>query len=324
MIQQAISMMTTRVLPQLLSVNKGKRLSILVYHRVLEKNDSMRPGTPDVSAFNWQMELIARYFQPLSLSDALKRLNENSLPSRAVCVTFDDGYADNLSQALPVLQRWNIPATVFVSSGFLNGGRMWNDSVIEAFSRTIKGVFHLPELGFDKVDITHTESRLRTCYDVIKRIKYLEPGLRQTQVSDICKALGNPVLPDNLMLTHEQLRELSETGVEIGNHTVTHPVLTAVDNESVLRELKTNTEDLQDITQKPVRYFAYPNGIPGQDFNEEHKNIVKKLGFEGAVTTQWGVSGESTNRWTLPRFTPWDQSPQRFAMRMILNMRSLR
>ncbi|MBU3070884.1 polysaccharide deacetylase family protein [Aestuariicella sp. G3-2] len=324
MVQSTFNLLATRLLPKVLSVEAGKRLSILVYHRVLDRVDPMRPGIPDVMGFDWQMEVITRYFQPLSMMDALARLDEGTLPPRSVCVTFDDGYADNLIHALPVLQRWNVPATVFVSSGFLDGGRMWNDSVIEAFTASDKTIFELPELGFEKVDITKPETRMQTCYEVIKRIKYIQPEQRLEKVSEICKALGSPKLPDNLMLTRDELRLLSKAGIEIGNHTVTHPVLTAIDNQSVLRELKDNTRDLQDVTQKPVKYFAYPNGIPNKDFNEEHKNIVKDLGFEGAVTTEWGVSSRSTDRWALPRFTPWDKSPQRFAMRIIMNMRSLR
>lgn len=324
MIHQALNLMTTRFLPKVLSVDSGKRLSILIYHRVLESIDYMRPGIPDVASFNWQMELISRYFQPLSLSEALARLDEGDLPPRAICVTFDDGYADNLLQALPVLQRWNVPATVYVSSGFLDGGRMWNDSVIEAFTACKKNTVYLPELGFDRIDISTPEKRLEACYNVIKKIKYLQPKPRLAQVDDICRALGNTTLSDSLMLTRQQLRVLSNAHVEIGNHTVSHPVLSAVDDDTVVKELKENTRDIQEVIHKPVRHFAYPNGIPGTDFYEHHRNIIKNLGFESAVTTEWGVSDLSTDRWALPRFTPWDQTPQRFAARLIMNMKTLR
>lgn len=324
MIQKSINLAATRLLPKLLKVDGGKRLSILIYHRVLEKVDALRPGIPDIKGFNWQMELVARYFQPMSLHDAINSLNEGTLPEKAVCVTFDDGYADNLLHALPVLQRWNIPATVFVSSGFLDGGRMWNDSVIEAFNASNKTRFDFPDLNLNNIDISDQADRLKTCYDVIKNIKYLEPELRLQRVSEICQALGNPSLPNDLMMTREQLIQLSEAGVEIGSHTVSHPVLTAIDDQSVFNELRDNTYDLQEIIQKPVRYFAYPNGIPGKDFNETHKKIVRDFGFEGALTTEWGVSDSKTDRWALPRFTPWDQTPTKFSVRMIMNMKSIR
>lgn len=324
MMHQAVNYATTRLLPRILSVDSGKRLSILVYHRVLAEVDPMRPGIPDVAGFNWQMKLIREHFQPLSLDDALQRLEQGILPPRAICVTFDDGYADNLLQALPVLQRWQIPATVYVASGFLDGGRMWNDSVIEAFSACTKPRVSLPQLGFDCLDLSTPAQRLASCYEVIQSIKYLQPDQRLLRVDEICTALGKPPLPDDLMLTRQQLQQLAAAQVEIGNHTVSHPVLSAVDDDTVVKELQQSSRDLESVIQQPVRHFAYPNGIPGKDFNEHHRQLVKQLGFASAVTTRWGVSGPMTDRWALPRFTPWDQTPQRFAARLIMNMKALR
>lgn len=324
MIYHAVNYTTTRILPHMLAVDAGRRLSILVYHRVLPHTDALRPGIPDVATFNWQMELLARHFQPLSLDEALLRLKQDNLPARAVCVTFDDGYADNLIHALPVLQRWRIPATVYVSSGFLDGGRMWNDSVIDSFSHCTQGTVSLLDLGFESLDISSVEKRRQACYDVIARIKHLPPEQRLEEVRSIWSALGSPSLADDLMLTRQQLQELSAAGVEIGNHTVSHPVLSAVDDDTVLQELQGSSQDLEAVIQKAVRHFAYPNGIPEQDFEARHRQMIKELGFVSAVTTQWGVSGAMTDRWSLPRFTPWDQTPQRFAARLIMNMKSLR
>ena len=107
------------------------RLSILIFHRVLESFDFMRSGEITAREFDAKMQLIARYFAPISLSDAVEHLKQGTLPKRAICVTFDDGYRDNAEVAYPILKKWNIPATFFVATGFLNGGRMWNDSVIE-------------------------------------------------------------------------------------------------------------------------------------------------------------------------------------------------
>ena len=115
------------ILPLLLQTRKKQYVSILTYHQVLPEFDYMRPREPTVSDFEWQMELLAKYFNPISLSDALTALEYGELPERAVCVTFDDGYANNEELAMPILTRLGIPATVFVSTNFLNGGRMWND-----------------------------------------------------------------------------------------------------------------------------------------------------------------------------------------------------
>lgn len=323
MIHHAVNYATTRLLPKILSVDPGRRLSILVYHRVLAAVDPMRPGIPDVTGFNWQMKLLREHFQPLSLTEALERLEHDALPPRAICVTFDDGYADNLLHALPVLERWDIPATVYVASGFLDGGRMWNDSLIEAFSGCQKDSVSLPDVGYEQLDLSTLPQRLQSCYDVITRVKYLQPEQRLEQVDAIWRQLGQPQLPNDLMLTREQLRDLSAGQIEIGNHTVSHPVLSAVDDAVVVKELQQSSEDLEAVIQKPVRHFAYPNGIPGKDFYDHHRKLIRTLGFASAVTTQWGVSGAMTDRWALPRFTPWDQTPQRFAARLIMNMKTL-
>ena len=121
-----------RGLPHLLRTAGKQRLSILIYHRVLQSPDPLRPGEPIVDEFRQRMNLLRRYFNPLPLVEAIDRLQAGELPERAVCVTFDDGYADNESVALPILKKSGIPATVFVATGFLNGGQMWNDTVIES------------------------------------------------------------------------------------------------------------------------------------------------------------------------------------------------
>ena len=110
----------------------GGRLSILVYHRVLPRSDAMLAGEVEAAAFDWQMALLAEYFQVLPLSEAVHRLHSGTLPARAACVTFDDGYADNHDTALPILQKWRLPATFFIATAYLDGGWMWNDAVTES------------------------------------------------------------------------------------------------------------------------------------------------------------------------------------------------
>ena len=108
------------------------RLSVLIYHRVLAAPDLLRPWEPDRDRFRRQMELLASNFKVLNLGEAVQRLAEGRMPPRAACVTFDDGYADNAAIARPVLEELQLPATFFIATGYLDGGRMWNDTVIES------------------------------------------------------------------------------------------------------------------------------------------------------------------------------------------------
>ncbi len=121
------------MLHQLLSLSgrllsRGK-LSILIYHQVVAEFDPMRPNEPTPEIFDWQMALLARYFTPLSLDEAVERLALGTLPANAVCVTFDDGYLNNLTVAQPILAKYAIPATVYVATAFRNQANMWNDRI---------------------------------------------------------------------------------------------------------------------------------------------------------------------------------------------------
>jgi len=110
----------------------SRSLSILTYHRVVAEPDALVPDHVCAEEFDGQLAVLARWFRVLPLSEAVARLRAGTLPARAACVTFDDGYADNAHIALPLLLKRGLPATFFVAAGFLDGGRMWNDSVIEA------------------------------------------------------------------------------------------------------------------------------------------------------------------------------------------------
>lgn len=122
----------TRALLTVVAPGGTRGLSILVYHRVLPQADPLFPSIVDAERFSLQLELLRRCFNVLPLPEALARLRNGSLPPRAACITFDDGYADNEAVALPLLRQHGLHATFFIASGFLDGGRMWNDTVIEA------------------------------------------------------------------------------------------------------------------------------------------------------------------------------------------------
>jgi len=295
-----------RTLPLVLQTKNKQRVCILTYHRVLPQRDYMRSSEPTVATFDWHMELLARYFNPLSLSDVIARLDSNDLPERAVCVTFDDGYANNAECALPVLQRWNIPATVFISTGFLNGGLMWNDAVIEALRIAGSGEFDLRSLGLATYDLADFQHRRQAAGQIIREIKHWPPHKRAEAIRVIESMVGP--LPENMMLTNDQTR--------------THPILAMLKLADARQEIQASKDALEILTGKPVRYFAYPNGRPEIDYRLEHRDFVKSIGFAGAVSTQWGVASESSDRWQMPRFTPWDQTPLRFMVRLLAMFRN--
>ncbi len=314
--------MKSILLPALKCINsitsglgKQKKLLILIYHRVLDQPDFMRPGEVDKQSFFWQMELLANYFNALPLAEALTRMEDDTLPPRAVCITFDDGYADNYLNALPILENFQLSATFFIASGYLNGGRMWNDSITETIRSLQQPELDLTALQLSTFDITTPVKKAQVANEIIKKLKHLEPELRQRHTKFIEQQSPVP-LPDNLMLSTDQLKQLHASKMEIGGHTVTHPILAKIDNTQLDQELAENKKTLEQILNTKLRYFAYPNGKPGDDYLLQQVDRVKQHGYQAALSTQWGVAHRESDLWQLPRFTPWDTNPAKFMLRM--------
>ena len=296
-------------------MGKRKKLFILIYHRVLDEQDFMRPGEVDKAVFTWQMDLLAKYFNVLPLHDALQKMQTDTLPSRAVCITFDDGYADNYTNALPILKQFNLSATFFIANGFLNGGRMWNDTVIEAVRNFQQPELDLTAIELGRFDVSDNDQKYQVALKSIQQIKHLPPAQRDQYTTFISEQSQN--LPDNLMMTTEQLKKLHQNGMEIGGHTVNHPILAKLDAQNAEQEITHNKIFLENLLDVPLRFFAYPNGKPLEDYLSEQVQIVKDAGYQAALSTQWGVADCSSDQWQLPRFTPWDKRPIKFMLRMI-------
>ncbi len=299
-------------------LNGTARLSILIFHRVLPKPDSLFPEIPDADRFEEMMRWVAAWFRVLPLSEAVERLNSGSLPARALAITFDDGYADNAEVAAPILHRHYLPATFFVTSGMLDGGRMWNDTVIESVRSCGNDVLDLGSTGLGCFGLKE-EGQRRVAIDAIlaaiKRLPYEERAAQVDRIAEVCGAR----LPADLMMRSEQLRDLTALGMEIGAHTVTHPILRQLDDERALREIADGRDILEQLVGTPISLFAYPNGVPGVDYDARHVEMVRRCGFRAAVSTAWGVSDRGTDRFQLARFTPWDQDRFRFGLRMARN-----
>lgn len=301
------------------------RLSIVIFHRIFETTDSIFPGDPDRRRFGELCGWLAAWFRVLPLDEAVRRLADGSLPERALCITFDDGYADNHDLALPLLQAHGLTATFFIATGYLNGGRMWNDTIVESIKACRADSLDLTRLGLPGIGhcpLTTVAERRQLVHRVLGAAKYLEQSERQVLADQVAECAGVS-LPDNLMMTSQQVRAMAAAGMQIGGHTVSHPILARLDDGSARREIAQGRADLQDIIGAPVTLFAYPNGKPGVDYLTRDAALVRELGFEAAVSTSPGAARHrGTPAHELPRFTPWDASRLRFGLRMATNLRT--
>jgi peptidoglycan/xylan/chitin deacetylase (PgdA/CDA1 family) len=299
------------------------RLSTLIFHRVLPEPDPLFPEEMHAQRFGDICRWLASWFNVLPLDEAIDRLYLGSLPPRSLALTFDDGYADNAEVAAPLLRRHQLPCTFFVATGFLDGGCMWNDIVIQAVRHapgpqlqagTVQGV----ELGSHSLD---GWAARRTALDaIIARVKYLEPAHRLDVVRALAEAVGAPPARSEMMRSN-QVAELARLGFGIGGHTVNHPILARLDERAALSEMTEGRERLRAITGRPVTLFAYPNGKPGTDYQAATVQLARRCGFQAAVSTAWGSATARSDRYQLPRFTPWDRGRLPFGLRLASNLR---
>lgn len=295
------------------------RLSIFIFHRVLAEPDPLFPGEPDAKRFDEILGWIASWFNVLPLDEAVRLRHEDRLPARAASITFDDGYADNWSIALPLLRRRGLSATFFIATGFLDGGCMWNDKVIAGVRGCTAPTLDLGGVGLGPWPMDSIDARRQAIEAILGKLKYEEAAKRDRISTEICdRALVEP--PAELMLTSAQVRDLHGAGMVVGAHTATHPILARVPVEAAREEIVASRDALCELTGEPIALFAYPNGKPGVDYLPEHPRLVRELGFTGAVSTQSGAAGAATDAMELPRFTPWDRARGRFGARVVRNL----
>lgn len=294
-------------------------LTILVYHRVLREVDPLRQGEVVADVFTEQMRFFSRHFAILPLLEAARLLKQGRLPSRACCITFDDGYADNLTVALPILKTYDLPATVFVATGYLDGGRMFNDAVIDAVALSKQPLLDLRELDLGQYRLDTLIDRQMAITSILRQFRYRPPETRENDLPRLLDIANCGTLPANIMLSRDQVRELAHQGVEIGGHTVAHPILTSIPDGHAQAEIVSGKQELEAITGNPIRVFAYPNGKPQRDYAAPHVAMAKSAGFELAVTTASGVATPASDMYQLPRFMPWGASMTKLATRMVRN-----
>lgn len=297
----------------------GARLSVLIFHRVLAERDPLHRGEPTAAEFESRLGWIKAHFNVIPLFEAIAGLRNGSLPDRALAITFDDGYANNFDIALPILKRLGLHATIFVATGFLDGGRMFNDTIVETVRRFKGNDLDLTSMGLGRYATDSVQARATAIHSILHRVKHLPPDAR-AEIADRVACTVDEPLPTDLMMTSDQVAAVAACGFEIGAHTVRHPILAGLDAAAARREIEDSRRHLERITGKPVRLFAYPNGRPGTDYTNETVALIRELGFFGAVTTSPGSARIGDDPYQVPRFTPWAGNTIRFGLQLWRNL----
>lgn len=289
---------------------------MLLYHRVLPHPDPLIPHEPDAATFDAHLSSLSRVFRVLPLEDALRKLRSGTLPARAVCITFDDGYRDNLEVAVPILKRQGLHATFFIATGFLDGGRMMHDTVTEATRRLPDGPCDLEWIGLGRQSIGDQASRVLLIDKFVRAVKYL-PFHERVAACQRLAGYTQVKLPTDLMMTSENVRQLSAHGMGVGAHTHDHPILAKLSLADAMTQISRSRDVLANLLGSAPTLFAYPNGKPDLDYGVAHVDQVKRAGFSAAVSVSMGTATQSSDHFQVPRFIPWDRDARRLALRIL-------
>ena len=299
-------------------VQSGRRLRsrfalgglILGYHRVAEASASAYGMCVSPAHFAEQLEVVHRHCRPVSLMKLINGLDDGSLPTRAVALTFDDGYADVLDQAMPLLEYYAIPAAVFVITGCL-GHEFWWDELAHAliWAKRPTGRLRL-RVGGETVawplDVSlvgkeeRPENRSRLLLELYRRLLPLASAERCCILAQVREWAGGPPVAHTTgrSLTAAEVQQLASGLVDIGAHTVSHPLLAALSIALQRSEIHDGKRALEALLGRPVTGFSYPNGSA----SPMTRALVQEAGFRHACGSQPDVARRSSHRYQLPRF----------------------
>lgn len=295
------------------------RLSAFIFHRVLPAPDPLQPSEPHAEQFDAMLGWIGSQFNVLPPLEACERLYAKSLPPRAAIITFDDGYRDNHDIALPLLKKHGMTAVFFVATGYLDGGVMFNDRVIEAVRKTRLEHLDARQWGAGTLPLGSIEQRREAIARLLVAIKHLEPDARNSAVEAVEASCG-PGVDGDLMMTSEQVAALASEGMQIGGHTRGHPILRSLEDGSAEHDIRAGRDDLRAITGQAPVLFAYPNGRIRDDFEPRHAQMARRAGFAYGFTTHGGASSSGEDPMLLRRHTPWARRRVRFQGQALRNL----
>jgi peptidoglycan/xylan/chitin deacetylase (PgdA/CDA1 family) len=300
----------------------GRPALVLMYHRIatLRTDPWQLAVTPE--HFAEHLDVVRRRGQPQTVRELTRRLAAGRGLRRGIVMTFDDGYADNVHHALPLLERHDVPGTMFVVAGCVGrrDGFWWDqlERLILA-PRALPPVLRLevggawreyrPDVAASRQDF------FLTLYWLLRPLHDPE---RRRLLAELTTWVGEPVPADPAAapLAVDDLQALARTSlVEIGAHTVTHPQLSALDVAEQRAEIGRSRSMLREATGADVVSFAYPYG-GRSDYTAETVRLVGDAGFAGACATISGPVTRSTGRWEIPRFQVTDCDGDGLARRL--------
>jgi len=257
-------------------------LKILAYHRICDTDDinDRELVSANVVDFDWQVRYLKKYCTPLTFEEVINHLRSNKkLPKNAVVITFDDGFSDNYVNAYPVLKKHNVAATFFISTTYIGFNvTFWFNLVSRIIMLNAGKTLELQSIKYQiSEDFEKRRSLVKIILNVcksvsnFKRLELLEGMKQQLNYSDECDSLAKPMSWDNV-------REMSENGMEIGSHSLTHPILSQLTSNELKAEIHESKKEIESQILKKIYTISYPEGME-YAFNYKVLDEVEKAGY---------------------------------------------
>lgn len=272
----------------------NNNLIVLAYHRVLETiPDNNYPYdaelvSANVEQFEYQMKYISTFYNPISEDKIAECLENNiSIPKRSVLVTFDDGFDDNYYYAYPILKKYNIPATIFISTGYIGSETtLWFDWLASLVFSSTTNTIDIPQLKSKYIRGEYSENK-EIMVDLIKKLRKVSNKSRLEILSYLKEAYSKDMQHIDQFKSHplswNQVKEMSNQGINFGSHTVTHPILSRLEDDELEFELVESKNKIELELNKPVISISYPTGMQ-DSFSRKVLKKVKGLGYKLGFT----------------------------------------
>lgn len=278
-------------------------LVILMYHCVLKDGDwqkqYLQPAlVVSQQTFDKQMAFLSKHYHLISLKDLVEILqNKQPLPPKCAVITFDDGWRDNYLNAYPILKKYNVPATIFLTTDFIGTYKIaWFLHISILLAECILSPQKMVDI-LKKVKIENEKSpSVKNLRDqdiesikgdsdkFIEMLKKLDYDIVQKVIVLITKECGislDKTIQKKWMLDWNEVIEMSRGNIDFGSHGQSHRILTKLSSSEIQKELINSKNIIEEKIGKLCELFSYPNG----DYNSEIKRLVQKAGYSSAITT---------------------------------------
>lgn len=302
-------------------MNGERGLVVLLYHRVVDsekRNGSMPEMTVSPTMFSKQMNHLQRYYHPVSFREYFNSGERDRSESKInIMVTFDDGWRDNYEYAYPVLEKYNVPAIIFLVSEYIGTDKLfWPERVakiliraqssegssifLEKMEAILSDLVSPNQINLKEIVSNNGFELHRRMKIIIEKLKALPPDVVENAIVEMESVMGSAIGgggSERAVLSISEAKKMSNHIIEFGSHTCNHYLLDRINSETMKEEIAVSKRALEEKLGMEVNVFAYPNG----NYNKEIIEEVKNTGYEAAFTTEFGVNTGRTFPFELKR-----------------------